>query len=268
MSDAAAFHALHAGPAILRLPNAWDAASARIIESAGAKAIATSSAAVAWAHGYADGHHLPVEKLLVAVEEIARVVAVPLTVDCEGGYAADPAGAAANVGRLIGVGAVGINIEDGREAHDLHVRKVEAIREAAAKAGVDLFINARTDVYLKQLAPADAALAETVRRGNALKAAGASGLFVPMLIDAEGLAAVVAAVGLPVNAMARPGLPKAAELERIGVRRLSAATGVAAAAWAAARAAAEAFLENGDSDVLAQKAGAPFNYNALFLKGG
>lgn len=266
MSHAAAFHDLHKGPAVLRLPNAWDAASARIIESAGAKAIATSSAALAWAHGYADGHHLPIEKLVAATEEITRVVAVPVTVDSERGFADDPAGAAANIARLIGVGAVGINLEDGREPHELHLKKVEAVRAAAQKAGVDLYINARIDVWIKQLVPPEQALEEGVRRGKALKAAGASGLFVPMLLDPDGLATVVREVGMPVNAMARPGLPNADELARLGVRRLSAATGVAAAAWAAARAAAEAFLESGDSDVLAQKIGAPFNYNALFLK--
>jgi 2-methylisocitrate lyase-like PEP mutase family enzyme len=252
----------------LRLPNAWDAASARVIESAGAKAIATSSAAVAWAHGYADGHHLPVSKLVTTIEEIVRVVSVPVTADAEGGYAEDPKQAGENIAALIGAGAVGINLEDGRDPHELHVRKVAATRAAAEKAGVDLFINARTDVWLKQLVPAEKALEEGVRRGKALKVAGASGFFVPMLVDPGDLATVVREVGLPVNVMARPGLPPAADLERIGVRRLSAATGVAAAAWAAVRAATEAFLETGDSDVLAQKAGAPFNYNALFLKGG
>lgn len=268
MSDAPAFHALHQGPAVLRLPNAWDAGSARIIESAGAKAIATSSAAVAWAHGFADGHHLPISKLVTTIEEIARVVSVPITADAEGGYADDPADVAENIAALIRAGAVGINIEDGREPHELHVRKVAAVRAAAEREGVNLFINARTDVWLKQLVPVEAALEEGVKRGKALRDAGASGFFVPMLVDPKSLATVVGEVGLPVNAMARPGLPTAAELERIGVRRLSAATGIAAAAWAAARAATEAFLETGDSDVLAQKVGAPFNYNALFLKDG
>jgi len=138
----------------------------------------------------------------------------------------------------------------------------------AQREGVDLFINARTDVWLKQLVAPEAALEEGVKRGKALRDAGASGFFVPMLIDAAALATVVGEVAIPVNAMARPGLPPARELERMGVRRLSAATGIAAAAWAAARAATEAFLETGDSDVLAQKIGAPFNYNALFLKDG
>jgi len=265
---AADFHALHQGPEVLRLPNAWDAASARIIESAGAKAIATSSAAVAWAHGFADGHHLPVSKLVATIEEIARVVSAPITADAEGGYADNPADAAQNIVALMRAGAVGINIEDGRESHELHVRKVAAVRAAAEREGVKLFINARTDVWLKQLVAPEAALEEGVRRGKALRDAGADGFFVPMLIDADALATIVREVGLPVNAMARPGLPDAARLQEIGVRRLSAATGVAAAAWAATRAAAEAFLETGDSDVLAQKIGAPFNYNALFLKDG
>ncbi|MBL8559112.1 MAG: isocitrate lyase/phosphoenolpyruvate mutase family protein [Hyphomonadaceae bacterium] len=265
---AADFHALHQGPEVLRLPNAWDAASARIIESAGAKAIATSSAAVAWAHGFADGHHLPVSKLVATIEEIARVVSAPITADAEGGYADNPADTAQNIVALMRAGAVGINIEDGREPHELHVRKVAAVRAAAEREGVKLFINARTDVWLKQLVAPEAALEEGVRRGKALRDAGADGFFVPMLIDADALATIVREVGLPVNAMARPGLPDAARLQEIGVRRLSAATGVAAAAWAATRAAAEAFLETGDSDVLAQKIGAPFNYNALFLKDG
>lgn len=268
MADAAAFHALHAGPSALLLPNAWDAASARIIESAGAKAIATSSAAVAWAHGFADGHHLPISKLATTIEEIARVVAAPITADAEGGYADDPADVAENIAALIRAGAVGINIEDGREPHELHLRKVAAVRKAAEREGVNLFINARTDVWLKQLVPPEAAMEEGLKRGKALRDAGASGLFVPLLIEPAALETVVREVGLPVNAMSRPNLPKLAELERIGVRRLSAATGVAAAAWAAVRAATEAFLETGDGEVLAQRAGAPFNYNALFLKDG
>lgn len=175
---AADFHALHQGPEVLRLPNAWDAASARTIESAGAKAIATSSAAVAWAHGFADGHHLPVSKLVATIEEIARVVSAPITADAEGGYADNPADAAQNIVALMRAGAVGINIEDGRESHELHVRKVAAVRAAAEREGVKLFINARTDVWLKQLVAPEAALEEGVRRGKALREAGADGFFV------------------------------------------------------------------------------------------
>jgi len=263
-NQARVFHALHNGPDVLLLPNAWDAGSARIIESVGAKAIATSSAAVAWSHGYTDGHDLPITLLVRTVEQIARVVHVPITADAEGGYSDDPAEAGENVFALCNAGAVGINLEDGRDAPELHVRKVEAARKAADRAGVDLYINARTDVYLKRLAPPEGMVDETIKRGLAAKAAGASGLFVPGVTAAKDIAAIVEGVGIPVNIMARPGVPPASELKRLGARRLSAATGVAAAAWATVRAATAAFLAEGDSDVLAQHAGEPFNYNELF----
>lgn len=261
---AAAFHALHTGPEILLLPNAWDAGSARIIENVGAKAIATSSAAVAWSHGYADGHDLPVSLLVRTIEQIARVVHIPITADAEGGYSDDPAEVGRNVEALCKAGAVGINLEDGRDAPELHARKVAAAREGAQRAGVDLYINARTDVYLKRLVSPEEMVAESIRRGLIAKDAGASGLFVPGITNEKEIAAIVKGVGIPVNVMARPGVPPAAKLEALGVRRLSAATGVAAAAWATVRAATDAFLAEGDSEVLAQHAGAPFNYNELF----
>jgi len=260
--DAAAFHALHAD--FLILPNVWDAASARIAQEAGAKAIATSSAAVAWAHGYADGHHFPPEKLVNAVAQIARVVGVPITCDAEAGYADDPAQAGENVARFIDAGAVGVNLEDGTAPHELHLRKVEAVRNAAVRAGVDLFINARTDVYLKALAPEGAQVEETLRRAAALKAAGASGVFVPGIVKPDEIAAVAAGAGLPLNVMARPGLPDAAALKALGVKRLSAATGMFNAAMAAAREAMAEFMAAGDSEALWRRRGAPLDYNALF----
>ena len=126
--DAETFHALHRD--FLILPNAWDAGSARIVQEAGAKAVATSSAAVAWAHGYADGHGLPVSILVTTVQEIARVVSVPITVDAEGGYSDDPAEVQKNISKLIDVGGVGINLADGKWPHDLHLKKIEAARNA------------------------------------------------------------------------------------------------------------------------------------------
>lgn len=260
-SDAAAFHALHND--FLILPNAWDAASARMTQELGAKAIATSSAAVAWAHGFADGHHFPVSKLVTVVEEIARVVNVPITTDAEGGYDDDPRRTAENITALINVGAVGVNIEDGKQPHDLHVKKIEAIRAAAEKAGVNLFINARTDVYLKKLVAPEAALEETLKRARALKAAGASGLFVPMAATDQ-IAAIAEGAGLPLNLMAVPGLPSADELKALGVKRLSAATSVFNAAMAGAREAAEDFLRDGNADTLWQRRGQPLEYNKLF----
>lgn len=264
--DAAPFHALHSD--FLLLPNAWDAASALITVRAGAKAIATSSAALAWAHGFADGHDLPIAKLVIAVEEIARVVSVPITCDAEGGYADDPAQAGENIAALMGAGAVGINLEDGKAAHDLHLRKIEAARAAAVRAGVDLYINARTDVFLKPLVEPEARVEEAIRRGVACKAAGASGLFVPGVIAAEDIVAIVKGVGLPLNVMARPGAPDAAALKALGARRLSAATAVFNAAMEGARAAAEEFLARGNSDALWARVGKPPNYNDLFKAKG
>lgn len=260
--DAAAFHALHQD--FLILPNAWDAASAKLVELAGAQAIATSSAAVAWAHGHADGHHLPIEKLTRTVAEIARITALPITTDAEGGYADDPAAVGDNVAALIDAGAVGINLEDGRDAHELHLRKIEAARRAADRLGVNLYINARTDVFLKQLVPAEQAVGETIRRGQALREVGASGLFAPMLVKLDDVAAIAGAVALPLNVMAWRGVPDAAALKATGVKRLSAATNIFHAAMAGARAATAEFLASGSGDALAARAGAPPQWNELF----
>ena len=260
--DAASFHALHED--FLILPNAWDAASAKVIELAGAKAIATTSAGVAWAHGYADGHCLPIGKLVETIAAIARVTALPISADAEAGYADDPAQVGENIAALIGAGAVGVNLEDGREPHELHLRKIEAARAAAERAGVALYINARTDVYLAKLVPPEQAMAETIRRGRACKQAGASGLFVPFAMTPDDIAAIAQGVELPLNVISWPGVPRAAELKRLGVRRLSAGTEIARAALNAARLAAEAFLAEGDSDALAVWAGERVNYNKLF----
>lgn len=260
--DAVSFHALHQD--FLILPNVWDAASAKVVELAGAKAIATSSAAVAWSHGFADGHDLPIAKLVETVEEIARVCALPISADAEGGYADDADEVGRNVAALIQAGAVGINLEDGTAPHELHLRKIEAARQAGAREGVELFINARTDVYLKQLVPPKHAREETLRRGAAIRDAGASGVFVPGVFNADDIGELVERLGLPLNVMARPGVPKLAELKALGVKRISAATATFGAATEGLRAAASAFLTDADSDALWARRGNPPNWNAVF----
>ena len=264
MSHAATFHALHKGPDILILPNAWDAASAAVMADAGARAVASSSAAVAWAHGYADGDHLPVPILIRALEEIARVLPVPLTADIEGGYTDDLATLAETIRAVVGAGAVGINLEDGTRAPDLHARKIEAARKAAAGAGVELFINARTDVFLKRLVPKADAEAEAVRRAALYTQAGASGIFIPFANEAALIGRLAAAVSLPLNIMGFAGVPKAADLQALGVRRLSSATGLFRAAFAAVKRVTEAYLADGDPGAVAVAAqGAP-DLNARF----
>lgn len=259
--DAARFHALHQD--FLILPNAWDAGSAKLIELAGAKAIATSSAAVAWARGYADGHHLPFEKLLVTLEEIARLIALPISVDMEGGYSDDVNEVGRNVMALIARGAVGINIEDGAAAHDLHLRKIEAARAAAGRMGVDLYINARTDVFLKKLVPAEQAVEEAIRRGRRCLEAGASGVFVPFAMKGDDIRALAEALPAPLNIMGWAGVPDAAALKALGAKRLSAATSTFHASAAAIRSAAAAFLADGDSEALTARGGERPDMNAL-----
>jgi 2-methylisocitrate lyase-like PEP mutase family enzyme len=242
VDHAARFRALHDGRALLVLPNAWDAGSARVIEKAGARAIATSSAAVAWGQGYPDGQALPLDALVATVRAIVRVVDVPVSADVEAAYARDATAAAVTASRVIDAGGVGINVEDGHDAPDLLCAKIESIKAVARKSGVDLWVNARTDVYLRGLVPASAALAEAIARAGRYRGAGADSVFVPGLIEEGEIMRFVAEVPLPLNVLAWPGLPPAAGLERLGVRRLSAGTAIAQAAYGRTYRAAQAFL--------------------------
>ena len=245
-NHAALFRRLHT-QGVLRLANAWDAGSARLIESLGAPAIATTSAGLAWSRGCADGDTLPVEQLLSAVEEIARVIRVPLSVDMEGGYSDDPDTVAANVVRVAEAGAVGINLEDGTGSPDLLCTKIARIRDALAGRGLDVYINARTDVFLRGLAPPERRVEAVLERATRYREAGADGLFVPGVTQAAAIGDIAAGAGLPLNVMLRPELPALAELETLGVRRLSAGSHIAEAVFAHIALHARAFLQDGDA---------------------
>jgi len=252
-SAAHVFHRLHQ-EGLLLLANAWDAGSARPIESLGAKALATTSAGVAWSHGYADGDLLPVRLLVATVADIARVAGVPLTVDMEGGYSSDPAAVGEAVGAVIDAGAVGINLEDGVGEPDLLCAKIERAKAAGVRLGVDLFVNARTDVYLRGLAPKERRVDETVARTERYRAAGADGIFVPGVVDANEIQAIASAARLPLNVLARPGLPPASALGALGVRRLSAGSWIAEVVFGKVASLAAAFLRDGASEPLAEGA--------------
>lgn len=262
------FRSLHAPGEFLILPNAWDAGSARIIESAGARAIATSSAVVAWANGYPDDNALPPRVLTRVIESIVRAIGVPLSVDSEAGYSNDPAKVAEHVFDFVSAGAVGINLEDGTGSPDLLCLKIGAAKQAAAKAGVDLFVNARVDVLLKKLVPREQAMEEILARVTRYRDAGADGIFLPLLADPDEIQTVVRAIDpLPLNVMAIPGLAPAAELRRLGVRRLSAGPAVARAAISLTMELAGAFLADGDSDRLYSHIKDKTDMNALFKRG-
>lgn len=249
---------------LLILPNAWDAGSARVIEAAGAKAIATSSAAVAWAHGYPDGEALPFDVLLGTVREIARVARVPITADIETAYGSNGDEAADSVARVLDAGAVGVNIEDGEGPPDLLCEKIARIKR---RLGDKVWINARIDVYLKNLAEGEAAYEETVRRAGRYREAGADSIFVPGAAEDALIVRLVKAIDAPVNLLSWPGLPGAARLKEIGVKRLSAGGGVAKASLNHSFVLARDFLADGDSVPLMGKSPIPQNMNALMQRG-
>lgn len=225
---ARAFAALHRPGTPIVLFNVWDAGGAVALQKAGAPAIATGSHGVAESMGFGDGEKAPLDDVLSLVRRVVTSVSLPVTVDFEGAYATDPAGAAANVSRLIDAGAVGLNIEDqviggtGLHAPDAQAARIAAIRAAAVARDVPLFINARTDLFLKSPPDQHAArVAEALARAALYATAGASGFFVPGLVDPDLLRAIVQGTSLPVNAIASPAQQPAAVLASLGVARIS-----------------------------------------------
>jgi 2-methylisocitrate lyase-like PEP mutase family enzyme len=261
------FRSLHHAGTPLILVNAWDAASARIVEAAGASAVATTSAGVAWSLGAPDGDALGRDLAVGLVSRVAAAVAVPVTADIESGFGATPADVGQTVLAVIQAGAVGVNIEDawrGSESGDVAGRdigesgdvagrdsgagllravadqcaRLAAARAAARESGVPVFINARVDTFLCGAG----GIEDTVARASAYLEAGADGVFVPGVVDPETIAALVAAIAAPLNVLVGPGAPPVPELARLGVARASLGSAVAQAAYAVAqRAAVEAF---------------------------
>ena len=218
------FHDLHQGPGILVLANAWDAASACIFEKAGFLAVATTSAGVAAALGFADDD-IPVSVMLQAVARIASAVSLPVSADMETGFGDTAEKVAETAKAVLRAGGIGMNLEDAAGDAAVHVEKVQAVRHAAEAIGIPLVINARTDVYLRQLGDPAGRFDEAVRRANAYRKAGADCLFVPGVRDAATIGRLTAAIDGPVNILAVPGAPSVAGLERLGVRRVSVGSG-------------------------------------------
>lgn len=241
-SHADLFHDLHAD-GILVLTNAWDVASAVIAQDAGAKAVATTSAAVAWAYGLPDGNQMSAGPVTDLAGRIVQAVDVPVSVDFEGGFAEDLDDLAGNIRDLVATGVVGINLEDttpaGIRPVEEQAARIVAVRAAAEDAGVRLFINARTDIYLWGIGEEDGRFDETVRRSAAYLEAGASGIFVPGVADLAVVERLVTAIEAPVNMLVGSGSPTVKELAEVGVRRVSAGSAAASAAYGQYRRAVE-----------------------------
>ncbi|HKS90010.1 MAG TPA: isocitrate lyase/phosphoenolpyruvate mutase family protein [Stellaceae bacterium] len=225
------FRAMHRGPRLLLLPNAWDAISARLVVETGFPAIATTSGGVAWALGWPDGESAPWPEVVAATARIARAVSTPVTADIEAGYGETPEAVARSIGDIIGAGAVGVNLEDGLRGGPQPIRGIEdaalrirAAREAADAAGVPIVINARTDLWIKNIGDEEARFEEAVARGRAYLAAGADCFYPIALRDAATMGRLVKALDAPININVRAGSPSVAELEALGVARASTAT--------------------------------------------
>ena len=214
---------LHAGPGVLVLPNAWDVASARAFESAGFPAVATTSGGVAEALGHRDGEQAPVDEVLAAVRRICGAVSVPVTADLEGGYGLEPEDL---VEGLLAAGAVGLNLEDTDHRGaaplvdvEVQARRLGAVTEAARRRGVDVVLNARVDVHLRQVGAEEERLPEAVRRGRRYREAGADCLYPIAVVDEPTIRAFVEETGAPVNVLLRPGAPPVSRLAELGVAR-------------------------------------------------
>jgi len=251
------FRQLHREPAgPLILANVWDAASAHVVAAAGARAVATSSGAVSWAHGVPDGGNLDLGTVCTALREIVSAVGdLPVTADIEGGYAQDARGVGDSVAAVIDAGVAGINLEDsgapaGSSAGPLYTaalqaERIAAAREAAQRAGVGLFVNVRTDVYLFGVGAEEGRYDDVVARAQAYRDAGADGLFVPGLLDLGVLSRISQATSLPLNAMWLPGAPSPAELFNAGVARVSVGTALFQSAYTYAQRAAQQLIIEG-----------------------
>jgi 2-methylisocitrate lyase-like PEP mutase family enzyme len=256
-AQAEAFRAMHRGPRLLLLPNAWDAMSARIIVAAGFAAIATTSGGLAWALGYPDGEAAPWEEVVAATARIARAVAVPVTADIESGYGDTPEAVGRSITEIIRAGAVGVNLEDGLRSGAPPIRTIEeaaarirAARAAAQTAGVPIVINARTDLYIKNIGDEASRFDAAVARGRAYLAAGADCFYPIALRDPAPIGRLVKALGAPINVNVRAGLPSVAELEALGVARASTATALTLMAMGHMRQLAEQLRDTGRFDAI------------------
>ncbi len=256
-SKADTLRALHRAGRPLILINAWDAATARILEKAGSPAIATTSAGIAFACGYPDGEKIPRDQMLEAIARICAAVSVPVTADVEAGYGDTPEELHRTATGVLEAGAVGMNLEDGTGRPDhpladlpLQLDKIRAVREADLHHGKPIVLNARTDVYLDQVGPEADRFAETIRRGEAYRDAGADCVFVPGATDPVVIAAIVKRLACPINVLAAAASPPIGELARLGVARVSLGSGPMRAAMTLVQRLAEEVLTKGTYSAL------------------
>ncbi len=265
------FRELHGGPHILVLPNAWDAASAKIFEQSGFAAVGTTSAGIAAVFGYADGEQISRREVLMLIGRIAQTVELPVSADIEAGYGGTLAALGRTIEMVITAGAVGINLEDSTQRLDkpladlaFQVDKLKTVREVAAELGVPLFINARTDVYLRAVGKESSRFGETVHRANAYREAGSDCSFIIGVQDRETIAALVREIDGPVNVLATAHSPSISELEQLGVKRVSFGSGPMRATLSRIREIAQELSAQGTYNFLTPNTPSHAEVNRLF----
>ncbi|HWM50214.1 MAG TPA: isocitrate lyase/phosphoenolpyruvate mutase family protein [Thermoplasmata archaeon] len=252
------FRSLHDGKRVLVLPNAWDVPSARVFEDAGFPAVATSSAGLMVSLGYPDGETIPKVEFMAAVRRIARRVAIPLSVDIVAGFGSTAKEVELTVKGILRAGGIGVNIEDfdhgTKKLHSLEgqVRKLRAIRRLGEATKIPLVINGRTDALRYAPGDEEARFKEAVRRAIAYRDAGVDCVYPMGLADAIGIARFVKELAFPVNVMVRKGLPPVAELQRLGVARVSFGPAASYATFGLLKRASKEVLEHGTYDSLTE----------------
>jgi 2-methylisocitrate lyase-like PEP mutase family enzyme len=266
------FRDLHLGPEILVVVNAWDAASARVYEDVGVKAIGTTSAGIANSHGYPDDEFVPRDVIMQASAEIVRAVELPVTVDILNGFGRTIPDIVNTVREVIDMGGVGVNIEDATEEGGARLfdieeqaEKIAAVCKAVDESGIPIVVNARTDSFWLKIGDEKQRLAESIRRANRYREAGAQCLFVPAAADRETIRTLVKEIDGPLNILTVAGCPTIRELQDLGVRRVSEGSGPMRAAMMLARNIAKDLMTTGTYARFHGEAAVPYaEANKLF----
>ncbi len=223
------FHGLHHNGKMLVLPNIWDPLGAALLEKLSYPAIATASASVAFVNGYDDGENITFTDLLILLKKITRSVTIPVTADIESGFAITNADLQKNIELLIETGIVGINIEDTDKKTnklfpiEIQCERIHLIKKVAAETGISLFINARTDVYIKakDFVNEEEKFSETVKRGKAYMNAGGDCFFPVLMTQQTSIQNLITELNCPINIIAFAGIPDLKTLNEMGVARVS-----------------------------------------------
>jgi 2-methylisocitrate lyase-like PEP mutase family enzyme len=268
---AAQFRQWHQQAPLLTLPNAWDAASARIFELAGFRALATTSSGVAAALGYHDGQQMSRDLMVEAVARIARAVACPVTADIEAGYGDSLAEVVQTIKAVIATGVVGFNIEDSSKQGEkalidvaYQVELITALRELAVELDVPFVINARVDVFLLAAGEPEGRFEEAVRRANAYLQAGADCVYPIGMLPGDVIANLVRAIAGPVNILGGPPAPTLPELEQMGVARVSLAGGLMRSMLGHLRTVSRELLELGTYTSMSAESLSSAEFRSLF----